>query len=74
MRDLGTVVRGIRTPIIKEGDDLAGIVVESIVNASKNNNFDSNSKKHVPLVYVVSLILSSRHLQGMGDIVDDKVW
>ena len=36
MRDLGTVVRGIRTPIIKENDDLANIVVESVLNASKN--------------------------------------
>ena len=25
MRDVGTIVRGIRTPIIKEGDDLATI-------------------------------------------------
>ena len=40
MRDLGTVVRGIRTPIIKENDDLENIVVESIINASKNNNFE----------------------------------
>ena len=40
MRDLGTVVRGIRTPIIKENDDLANIVVESVLNASKNNGFE----------------------------------
>ena len=29
MRNVGTVVRGIRTPIIKENDDLANIVVNS---------------------------------------------
>ena len=27
-RTVGTVVRGIRTPIIKEGDDLSQIVIE----------------------------------------------
>ena len=40
MRDLGTVVRGIRTPIIKENDNLATIVVNSVLNASKNNHFE----------------------------------
>ena len=39
MRDVGTVVRGIRTPIIKEDDDLATIVVNSIMNAKENNHF-----------------------------------
>ena len=40
MRDVGTVVRGIRTPIIKEGDDLAKVVVDSVLNASKSENFE----------------------------------
>ena len=44
MRDLGTVVRGIRTPIIKENDDLESIVVESIMNASKNNGFEFHDR------------------------------
>ena len=35
MRYVGTVVRGIRTPIIKENDDLATIVVESLMNAKE---------------------------------------
>ncbi|MBU3195888.1 coenzyme F420-0:L-glutamate ligase [Clostridium algidicarnis] len=33
MRALGTTARGIRTPIIKEGDDLPQIVVESLLKA-----------------------------------------
>ena len=33
MRCVGTVVRGIRTPIIKENDDLATIVVDSLMAA-----------------------------------------
>ena len=35
MRCVGTVVRGIRTPIIKENDDLATIVVDSLMAAKK---------------------------------------
>ncbi|WP_026896146.1 coenzyme F420-0:L-glutamate ligase [Clostridiisalibacter paucivorans] len=38
-RMVGTVVRGIRTPIIKEGDDLVNIVVDSIIRASKDGEF-----------------------------------
>ena len=37
MRCVGTVVRGIRTPIIKENDDLATIVVDSLMRMCKIN-------------------------------------
>jgi len=53
MRDLGTVVRGIRTPIIKENDDLASIVVDSVVNASKNNDFEFHDKDIVAITEAV---------------------
>jgi len=53
MRDLGTVVRGIRTPIIKEGDDLASIVVDSVMNASKNNGFEFKDKDVVAITEAV---------------------
>lgn len=43
-RVVGTVVRGLRTPIIKEGDDLVDIVVESVLNASKVENFKIRNK------------------------------
>ena len=39
MRCVGTVVRGIRTGIIKENDNLANIVVDSLIKASENDNF-----------------------------------
>ena len=38
-RYVGTTSRGIRCPIFKEGDDLAGIVTESILAASKGEGF-----------------------------------
>ena len=53
MRDLGTVVRGVRTPIIKENDDLASIVVESVMNASKNNGFEFRDRDVIAITEAV---------------------
>lgn len=39
-RKVGTVSRGVRCPIIREGDDLATIVSESILEAAKSENFE----------------------------------
>lgn len=39
MRTVGTVVRGIRTPVVRKGDDLVSIVAESVLTASKNEGF-----------------------------------
>ena len=39
-RTVGTVVRGIRTPIVKQGDDIATVVVESLLRASEQNGFE----------------------------------
>ena len=44
MRLTGVTSRGIRCPIIKEGDDLANIVTESVINASKEENFELHDK------------------------------
>lgn len=38
-RIVGTVVRGIRTPIVKEGDDIASVVVEALLNAARQSGF-----------------------------------
>ena len=38
-RKVGTVSRGIRTPIIREGDDLAKIVVDSVLEAAESEGF-----------------------------------
>lgn len=39
-RKVGTVSRGIRCPIIREGDDLAKIVVDSVLEAAQSENFE----------------------------------
>lgn len=56
MRDVGTVVRGIRTPIIKEGDDLAKVVVDSVLNASKSENFELEDKDVIGITEAVVAI------------------
>ncbi len=38
-RTVGTVSRGVRAPIIREGDDLANIVVSSVLDAARCENF-----------------------------------
>lgn len=38
-RKIGTVSRGVRCPIIREGDDLASIVVESVMDAAASESF-----------------------------------
>lgn len=43
-RLVGTIARGIRTPIISMGDDVAKIVVDSVINASISENFNLRDK------------------------------
>lgn len=43
-RVVGTVVRGLRTPIIKQGDGLVDIVVDSVINASDVEKFEIQDK------------------------------
>ncbi len=40
MRTIGTTSRGVRAPIIKQGDNLAQIVADSVIGASKEEGFE----------------------------------
>ena len=53
MRTIGTVVRGVRAPIIKAGDDLANIVVESLMEAQKEEGFKFRDKDIVAVTEAV---------------------
>lgn len=44
MRTLGTVVRGIRTPVIRGGDDLVSLVADSVVSAAHSASFSFNDR------------------------------
>ena len=39
MRTVGTIARGIRAPLIKAGDDIAGIVADSVLECAKAEGF-----------------------------------
>ena len=48
-RRVGTVSRGIRCPIIREGDDLAQMVVESVLEAAKSEGFSMRDRDVIAL-------------------------
>ena len=49
MRNVGTTSRGIRCPIIRQGDDLAKIVVDSVLAAAESEGFQLNDRDVVAL-------------------------
>ena len=48
-RRVGTVSRGIRCPIIREGDDLATIVTDSVLEAAESEGFELREKDVISL-------------------------
>lgn len=48
-RKTGTVSRGIRCPIIREGDDMVNIVVNSVIEASEAEGFELRNKDVVAI-------------------------
>ena len=72
MRNVGTVVRGIRTPIIKEHDDLASIVVNSLLKASESENFSFKDKDVVAITEAVVGISEGNYVT-VDDIAEDLV-
>ena len=44
MRCVGTVVRGIRTPIIKEDTKLVDVVIDSLMKAKESEGFEFRDK------------------------------
>lgn len=44
VRTVGTTTRGIITPIVKKGDDLVNIVVDSLLEAANSENFNINDR------------------------------
>lgn len=52
-RLVGTVSRGVRAPIIREGDDLAKIVVDSVLAAGKSEGFSFHDRDVVAVTEAV---------------------
>lgn len=70
MRTVGTVVRGIRTPIIRENDDLANIVVDSLMKAQETEGFKFNNKDIVAITEAVVGISEGNYVT-VDDIAED---
>ena len=69
-RFVGTISRGIRCPIIKQGDDLAKIVTESVLAASENDNFPLNDKDVVAITESI-VARSQGNYCSVDDIAQD---
>ena len=52
-RLIGTVSRGIRAPIIRKGDDIVEIVVDSILSAAKQGDFQINDRDIIAVTEAV---------------------
>lgn len=70
MRKVGTVVRGIRTPIIKEGDNLVDVVVNSLIEASQSEGFSFNDKDVVAITEAV-VSISAGNYASIDNIAKD---
>ena len=53
-RKVGTVVRGIRCPIIRQGDDLSQIVVNSVLEAARQEGFSLRDRDIVAVTESVA--------------------
>lgn len=70
MRTVGTIVRGIRTPIIKEGDNLSDIVVNSLIEASNSEHFEFNDRDVVAITEAV-VSISDGNYATIDEIAKD---
>ena len=52
-RMVGTVSRGVRAPIIRQGDDLAKIVVDSVLAAAEGEHFEIRDKDVIAVTEAV---------------------
>ena len=70
MRCVGTVVRGIRTPIIKEDTKLADVVIESLMNAKNNEGFEFRDRDIIAITEAVVGISEGNYV-SVDDIATD---
>ncbi|NMS89407.1 F420-0--gamma-glutamyl ligase [Clostridioides difficile] len=73
-RLVGTVSRGVRAPIIRQGDDLVKIVVDSVLNASKSENFEVRDKDVIAVTEAVVARAQGNyaHVDNIAKDVKDK--
>ncbi len=69
-RRVGTVSRGIRCPIIRQGDDLASIVTDSVLLAAKEEGFELHDRDVIAVTESV-VARSQGNYASVKDIAED---
>ena len=78
MRNVGTVVRGIRTPIIKEDTDLVNTVIDSVMRAKESEGFEFHDRDIIAITEAVVGISEGNYVTVddiatfVGDLYKDK--
>ncbi|MEG0453103.1 MAG: coenzyme F420-0:L-glutamate ligase, partial [Coprobacillus sp.] len=70
-RKVGTVSRGIRCPIIREGDNLANIVVESVLDAANSEGFELRDRDVISVTE--SIVARSQGNYASIDVIGQDV-
>ena len=69
-RRVGTVSRGIRCPIIRQGDDLAAIVTDSVLKAAESEGFSLRDRDVIAVTESI-VARSQGNYATINDIADD---
>ena len=69
-RKVGTVSRGIRCPIIREGDDLATIVTNSVIEAAESEGFSFNDRDVISITESI-VARAQGNYASVDDIAED---
>lgn len=73
-RMVGTVTRGLRTPIIQKGDNLVDIVVDSVIKASKVEKFEIQNKDILAITESIVAISQGNYasIDNISKDIEDK--
>ena len=69
-RTVGTVSRGIRAPIIREGDDIVKIVTDSILEASREDGFEIRNRDIIAMTEAI-VARAQGNYASVDDIAND---
>ena len=69
-RLIGTVSRGVRAPIIRDGDDIVEIVTNSVIEASKDGGFEIKDKDIIAMTESI-VARAQQNYATVDDIATD---
>ena len=69
-RRVGTISRGIRCPIIREGDDLAAIVADSVLAAAESEGFELRDRDVISITESI-VARAQGNYASVDDIAQD---